>query len=90
MVQGTGSFVSPHELEVEDADGKTKLIRFEKAIIAAGSQSVKLPMFPWDDERVMDSTRALELDECRRSCWWSVAASSAWRWPRCTRRWAAR
>ncbi len=62
-VQGTGTFVSPHELEVEDADGKTKLIRFEKAIIAAGSQSLKLPMFPWDDERVMDSTRALELAE---------------------------
>ncbi|GAB3024404.1 dihydrolipoyl dehydrogenase [Oleiagrimonas citrea] len=59
-VQGTGTFVSPHELEVEGADG-TKLIRFEKAIIAAGSQSVKLPMFPWDDERIMDSTRALEL-----------------------------
>jgi dihydrolipoamide dehydrogenase len=59
-VQGTGSFVSPHELEVETADG-TKLVRFEKAIIAAGSQSVKLPMFPWDDDRIMDSTRALEL-----------------------------
>ncbi len=59
-VQGTGTFVSPHELEVETGDG-TKLIRFEKAIIAAGSQSVKLPMFPWDDERIMDSTRALEL-----------------------------
>jgi dihydrolipoamide dehydrogenase len=59
-VQGTGSFVSPHELEVETGEG-TKLVRFEKAIIAAGSQSVKLPMFPWDDERVMDSTRALEL-----------------------------
>ncbi|MDE2155365.1 MAG: dihydrolipoyl dehydrogenase, partial [Xanthomonadaceae bacterium] len=59
-VQGTGMFVSPHEMEVRTADG-VKLIRFENAIIAAGSQSVKLPMFPWDDERVLDSTRALEL-----------------------------
>ncbi|MCX7512786.1 dihydrolipoyl dehydrogenase [Frateuria sp. STR12] len=59
-VQGTGSFVSPHELEVETAEG-TKLIRFEHAIIAAGSQAVRLPMFPWDDARVMDSTGALEL-----------------------------
>ncbi|UGB38385.1 dihydrolipoyl dehydrogenase [Frateuria soli] len=59
-VQGTGSFVSPHELEVKTAEG-TKLIRFEHAIIAAGSQAVRLPMFPWDDERVMDSTGALEL-----------------------------
>ncbi len=59
-VTGTGTFVSPHELEVEGKDGK-KLIRFEKAIIAAGSQSLKLPGFPWDDPRVMDSTGALEL-----------------------------
>lgn len=61
VVQGNGTFVSPHELEVEGSDGKKKLIRFEKAIIAAGSQSLKLPMFPWDDDRVMDSTRALAL-----------------------------
>jgi dihydrolipoyl dehydrogenase len=60
VVTGTGTFVSPHEMEVEGTDGK-KLIRFEHAIIAAGSQSVKLPSFPWDDERVIDSTGALEL-----------------------------
>ncbi len=59
-VQGTGNFVSPYELEVSTAEGN-KLIRFEKAIIAAGSQSAKLPIFPWDDDRIMDSTRALEL-----------------------------
>jgi dihydrolipoamide dehydrogenase len=61
-VQGIGSFVSPHELEVKTAEG-TRLIRFEQAIIAAGSQAVRLPMFPWDDERVMDSTGALELHD---------------------------
>jgi dihydrolipoamide dehydrogenase len=61
-VQGVGSFLSPHELEVRTAEG-TKLIRFEHAIIAAGSQAVRLPMFPWDDERVMDSTGALELKD---------------------------
>jgi dihydrolipoamide dehydrogenase len=61
-VQGVGSFISPHELEVKTAEG-TKLIRFEHAIIAAGSQAVRLPMFPWDDERVMDSTGALELED---------------------------
>ncbi|QNJ99918.1 dihydrolipoyl dehydrogenase [Dyella telluris] len=61
-VQGVGTFVSPNEMEVQTAEG-TKLIRFENAIIAAGSQSVKLPAFPWDDERIMDSTGALELKE---------------------------
>jgi dihydrolipoamide dehydrogenase len=61
-VQGVGTFVSPNELEVKTAEG-SKLIRFENAIIAAGSQAVRLPMFPWDDARVMDSTGALELKD---------------------------
>ena len=62
-VQGVATFVSPHELEIVGDDGKTQLLRFEQAIIAAGSQAVKLPNFPWDDPRVMDSTDALELAE---------------------------
>ncbi|HEY9111404.1 MAG TPA: dihydrolipoyl dehydrogenase [Rhodanobacteraceae bacterium] len=59
-VQGVGTFVSPHELEVVNGKDK-KLIRFEQAIIAAGSEAVRLSMFPWDDPRVMDSTGALQL-----------------------------
>jgi dihydrolipoamide dehydrogenase len=64
VVTGVGQFVSPNELEVSVDGGKGKtLIRFEQCIIAAGSQPVKLPGFPWDDPRVMDSTDALELAE---------------------------
>ncbi|WP_182068008.1 dihydrolipoyl dehydrogenase [Stenotrophomonas pavanii] len=62
-VQGVGRFVSANELEITTADGSTQLLRFQKCIIAAGSQAVKLPNFPWDDKRVMDSTDALELAE---------------------------
>ncbi len=62
VVQGNGRFVSPNEIEVQ-GDAGTQLIRFEHCIIAAGSQPVKLPAFPWDDPRVMDSTDALELKD---------------------------
>ncbi|WP_127171129.1 dihydrolipoyl dehydrogenase [Xanthomonas euvesicatoria] len=62
-VTGVASFVSPNELEIVGDDGKTQLLRFEHCIIAAGSQAVKLPNFPWDDKRVMDSTDALELHD---------------------------
>ena len=65
-VQGLGRFVSPNELEVT-GDAGTQLIRFEQCIIAAGSQPVKLPAFPWDDARVMDSTDALELKDIPKS-----------------------
>ena len=62
IVQGVGKFVSANEIEVDGKDG-SRLVRFEKCIIAVGSQAVKLPGFPWDDPRMMDSTDALLLQE---------------------------
>ncbi|CAH2808574.1 MAG: Dihydrolipoamide dehydrogenase of pyruvate dehydrogenase complex (EC [uncultured Caballeronia sp.] len=59
VVTGVGNFVDPYHMEVQGADGK-KVVKFKQAIIAAGSQSVKLPFFP-DDPHVVDSTGALEL-----------------------------
>ncbi|WP_459618358.1 dihydrolipoyl dehydrogenase [Bordetella sp. 2513F-2] len=60
VVTGVGEFADPHHLAVKDADGKAQTIRFKNAIIAAGSQSVKLPFLPQDD-RIVDSTGALQL-----------------------------
>ncbi len=60
-VQGVGEFVDPYHLKVTDADGKVQTIQFMNAIIAAGSEAVKLPFLPKDDPRVMTSTGALEL-----------------------------
>ena len=57
---GVAKFISPHEVEVTGVDG-TKLVRFAQCIIAAGSQALKLPGFPWNDPRMMDSTDALAL-----------------------------
>ena len=62
VVQGTGTFVDPFHLKVMLAkDGATQTIRFKRAIIAAGSEAVKLPFLPKDDPRVVTSTGALEL-----------------------------
>jgi dihydrolipoamide dehydrogenase len=61
VVGGVGAFLDPHRLEVTLSDGSGKrTIRFKHAIIAAGSQPVKLPFMP-DDPRVVDSTGALLL-----------------------------
>ncbi len=59
VVTGVGAFVDPYHMEVQ-GDGGKKVVRFKQAIIAAGSQSVKLPFLP-DDPRIVDSTGALEL-----------------------------
>jgi len=62
VVTGEGQFTSPNTLSVETAEGM-KSISFENAIIAAGSRSVEIPVFPHDDSRVWDSTDALRLKE---------------------------
>jgi dihydrolipoamide dehydrogenase len=62
VVTGTGAFRGPHEIEVA-GDGRTRAVSFAKCIIAAGSRVIRIPGVPWDDERVMDSTDALELGE---------------------------
>ncbi len=61
VVHGVAAFANPNALTVQQDDGTTKNIEFHHAVIAAGSQSIKLPGFPYDDERLMDSTGALAL-----------------------------
>lgn len=69
IVRGIGKFIDANHLEValttgsgREENGETQVIRFQKAIIAAGSQSVKLPFLP-QDERIVDSTGALQLKQ---------------------------
>jgi len=68
-VRGYGHFIGANHLELEETSGSAqektgakKVIAFKNAIIAAGSQAVRLPFMP-DDPRVVDSTGALALKE---------------------------
>ncbi len=68
VVRGYGAFLDSNHVEVEmttgtgqDKTGEKKVIKFQKCIIAAGSQAVRLPFMP-DDPRVVDSTGALLLN----------------------------
>ncbi|WP_119355248.1 dihydrolipoyl dehydrogenase [Azohydromonas sediminis] len=67
IVRGYGAFVDPHHVRVEettgdgqDKTGNTITVKFRQCIVAAGSQAVRLPFLP-DDERIVDSTGALQL-----------------------------
>ena len=60
IVSGFGEFLDQNHLCVTDTEAKKITIHFENAVIAAGSQPVKLPFLP-DDSRIIDSTGALEL-----------------------------
>ncbi|MCB1772321.1 MAG: dihydrolipoyl dehydrogenase [Gammaproteobacteria bacterium] len=60
VVTGVGKFSDPKHIEVQTPEGLTR-IEFEHCIIACGSSPVKIPGFPNDDPRLIDSTGALEL-----------------------------
>ncbi len=66
VVRGVGQFLDPHHVEVTAEDGKKTVVKFVNAVIAAGSEAVKLPFIP-DDPRVIDSTGALALEEVPKS-----------------------
>ena len=62
VIEGKGAFTSPRTIGV-DGPGGRKVVSFDHCIIAAGSQSARIPGLPYDDPRLMDSTGALELAE---------------------------
>ena len=61
IVPGTGRFTAPDQVAVTGDDGAVTTVSFERAIIAAGSEPVRLPFLPAGDPRVIDSTGALDL-----------------------------
>ena len=62
VVNGVGEFVTDHQIKVSK-EGVETVISFDNCIIAAGSQATEIPVFPNDDDRLMDSTDALELKD---------------------------
>jgi len=65
LIQGDAKFVGPYSFEVKTADA-VRRVEFKQCIIAAGSESARLPGLP-DDPRVIDSSGALELPlDCKR------------------------
>jgi dihydrolipoamide dehydrogenase len=60
VVVGAAKFTGPHVVEVDTGEGR-KSVSFDHCIIAAGSQPARIPGFPYDDPRLLDSTSALEL-----------------------------
>ncbi|WP_428088325.1 dihydrolipoyl dehydrogenase [Candidatus Thioglobus sp.] len=59
VITGYAKFITHNQIAIDNSD---EVVEFEQCIIAAGSRVTKIPAFPFDDPRVMDSTDALELD----------------------------
>ncbi|WP_367605649.1 dihydrolipoyl dehydrogenase [Legionella sp. W05-934-2] len=63
IVTGVGKFTGSHSMDVANGKEKTS-IEFKNAIIAVGSESIKLPFIP-EDDRIFSSTGALELNDVK-------------------------
>lgn len=63
LIKARGTFVNSETLEVKSPEGITKSISFDHCIVATGSQPSMPPMFALGDDRIMDSTGALELKD---------------------------
>ena len=62
VVRGVAKFTSPNSIAVQTEEGE-KIVTFDNAIVAAGSSVARIPGFPYDDERIIDSTGALALKD---------------------------
>ena len=69
VLRGLGRFLDANRVEIDETSGEgaaptgtRKVVRFASAIIAVGSQPVRLPFLP-EDPRIVDSTGALALAE---------------------------
>jgi len=60
VMTGVAQFKSANSLTV-DHNGSVSTVSFKNAIIAAGSSVARIPGFPYEDNRLIDSTGALEL-----------------------------
>ena len=65
LIQGEAKFLGPYSFDVKSTQGSSR-VDFKQCVIAAGSESARLPGLP-DDPRVIDSTGALQLPlDCKR------------------------
>lgn len=59
LIRGFGKFVAPRTIKVQGQDNL--LVEGEKIIIATGSEPRNIPAFPFDQQRILDSTALLEM-----------------------------
>ncbi|MBF0108307.1 MAG: dihydrolipoyl dehydrogenase [Magnetococcales bacterium] len=63
FIQGRATFLSSDRVAIDRADGERIALTFDQCILATGSKPRSLPELDWESPRVMDSTRALELEK---------------------------
>jgi dihydrolipoamide dehydrogenase len=61
-IRASAVFSDDRTLTLTNADGNTSTLGFEQAILATGSRSSEIAMFPTDGDRIWNSKKALDLE----------------------------
>ncbi len=63
ILDGRGVIVTPKKINVKLKDGGAEEVETDKIIIATGSRPAQIPIFPFDGEKILSSTDALNLSK---------------------------
>ncbi|MEJ2684884.1 MAG: dihydrolipoyl dehydrogenase [Candidatus Sulfobium sp.] len=64
---GRGSLTSPTTVEVKTKNGDSETVEADRIIIATGSRPARIPLLPFDGEKIISSSDALRLKEIPES-----------------------
>jgi len=67
LIEGRGRLIDPRRISVKKRDGSSEELRADRIIIATGSRPAKIPVFPFDGERILSSDDALKIDHIPKS-----------------------
>jgi NAD(P) transhydrogenase len=67
LFTGTASFVDPHTVQIEEAEGEKKVVKADKVVIAVGTRPARPATVEFDGATIVDSDQILNLKRIPRS-----------------------
>jgi NAD(P) transhydrogenase len=67
ILSGTGYFIDPHTVEIDDSEGRTRRATADKIVIATGTRPARPATVDFDERTVIDSDGIVHLQRVPRS-----------------------
>jgi NAD(P) transhydrogenase len=67
ILTGTGYFIDPHTVEIDDGEGRTRRATADKIVIATGTRPARPGTVDFDERTVIDSDGIVHLERVPRS-----------------------
>ena len=67
ILTGTGYFIDPHTVEIDDGEGRTRRVTADKIVIATGTRPARPATVDFDERTVIDSDGIVHLERVPRS-----------------------